>query len=265
MSNESKPVATIPARTIEPSYPSPASYSFEQIQRMAVAFAKSGLFGVKDADQALSLMLMAQATGQHPALIMRDYDVIQGRLAKKAEAMLRDFQLSGGKVEWQELTDLRAAAIFSHPLSPKPISIDWDIPRAEKAGLTGKDGKMYVKYTRAMLRSRCISEGIRSTAPGATSQMYTPEELRQIAPELEEPISITQAVNDATAQVQNAIPEEELDGLIMTLDVKTLPELTTAFGHAYTRAKTAGDAHAMKKLKSVYDDMKGAIEQGQIV
>src|SRR5208282_978637 len=79
------------------------SYSFEQIQRMAVAFAKSGLFGVKDPESALSLMLLAQAEGRHPALIMRDYDVIEGRLAKKSEAMLRDFQASGGRVEWIEL------------------------------------------------------------------------------------------------------------------------------------------------------------------
>ena len=42
------------------SVPSPASYSFDQILRMATAFAKSNLFGVKDADQALSLMLLTR-------------------------------------------------------------------------------------------------------------------------------------------------------------------------------------------------------------
>ena len=111
---------------------------------------------------------------------MRDFDVIPGRLAKKSEAMLRDFQESGGRVEWLELSDVRAKAKFSHPYAPVPITIDWDMERAKKAGLSTKAGDMYSKYGRAMLRSRCISEGVRSTAPGATSQMYTPEEIRNI-------------------------------------------------------------------------------------
>ncbi len=62
-----------------------------EIERMAQAVAKSGLFGVKTPDQALALMLVAQAEGRHPALAARDYDIIQGRPAKKAEAMMRDF------------------------------------------------------------------------------------------------------------------------------------------------------------------------------
>jgi hypothetical protein len=239
----------------------PPSHSFDQLVRMSVSFAKSGLFGVKDADSALSLLLIAQSEGVHPAKIMRDFDVIQGRLAKKSEAMLRDFQASGGTVEWQELTDLRAAAVFTHPLSPKPLLIDWDIPRAEKAGLLKKTDSMYLKYARAMLRSRCISEGVRATAPGATSQMYTPEEIRQIEQETpSDVVSIQQATTSAAEQIKAEIPEEELDALVGTLDVKTMPELVTAFGKAYTFAKSKGDEKAMKKLKSNYDAMKEMIE-----
>ena len=51
-----------------------------------VAGAESG-FG----DEALALMLVSYAEGRHPALAARDYDIIQGRPAKKSEAMLRDF------------------------------------------------------------------------------------------------------------------------------------------------------------------------------
>jgi hypothetical protein len=262
MPNELTRIHDVPQQYIAP----PPQHSFDQLVRMAASFAKSGLFGVKDADSALSLLLIAQSEGLHPAKVMRDFDVIQGRLAKKSEAMLRDFQASGGKVEWQELTDTRAAATFSHPLSPKPLLIDWDIPRAEKAGLLKKTDSMYLKYARAMLRSRCISEGVRATAPGATSQMYTPEEIRQIQEDTPaaEPVSIQEAVTAAVEQVKAEIPEEELDAMIGTLDVKTLPELVTAFGRAYTKCKTVGDEHAMKKLKSNYDAMKEAIESGTI-
>jgi hypothetical protein len=255
-----KTVATIPQRNEVA-----VSHSFDQIRQMANSFAKSGLFGVKDPDQALSLLLYGQALGKHPAIIMRDYNLINNRLAKTAEAMLRDFQASGGRVDWKKYDDEGCVGVFTHPLSPTPITIDWDMNRAKKAGLAGKNGDMYGKYTRAMFRSRVISEGVRTTAPDATENMYTPEEIRTIAAEeVPEPVSITQAVNDAAAQITNAIPEDELDAMVSSLDVKTMAELTPAFGRAYKRAKTAGDEHAMKKLKSNYDSMKEAIESGSI-
>lgn len=145
------------------------------IRQMAEAVAKSGLFGVKTADQAMALMLIAHAEGLHPAIAARDYDIIQGRPAKKSEAMLRSFLSLGGKVEWHELTDEKASATFSHPQGGT-LKIEWDLARAKKAGLEGKDN--YKKWPRQMLRARVISEGVRSIHPGATSGMYTPEEVR---------------------------------------------------------------------------------------
>ena len=231
---------------------------------MATAFAKSGLFGIKDPDSALSLMLIAQAENKHPALIMKDFDLIQGRLAKKSEAMLRDFQNSGGRVEWIELTDNRAAAKFSHPLSPVPITIDWDVERAKKAGLEQKDGSMYKKYTRAMLRSRCISEGVRSTAPQATGQFYTPEEVRAIEQESPEPVSITKAIAEAVAEVAKEMPAEEFEALIATMDVKTRPELATAFNAGWKIIKERGNETQQRAFRASRDEMLSVVESGEI-
>jgi hypothetical protein len=154
---------------------------FGEIERMADAFAKSNLFGFKTKEQALVLMMISQAEGRHPALAARDYDVYQNKPAKKAEAMLRDFQASGGVVKWHELTDERADATFSHPQAPEPLRLDWDMARAKKAGLAGKD--LWGKYTRSMLRSRLVSEGVRAVWPGATSGMYVPEEMAAMTQE----------------------------------------------------------------------------------
>jgi hypothetical protein len=235
--------------------PQPAAFSFEQMQRMAVSIAKSQLFGVKDADQALSLMLIAQAEGKHPALIARDYDIIQGRPAKKAEAMLRDFQASGGKVEWHQLDDVTASATFTHPMAPKPLKIDWDIPRAKRAGLMDKNGGMYSKYPRAMLRSRCISEGIKSTAPAATSGFYTPEEVRDFdnGPA---PVAIQEAVAQAVAT-----PEpNEIEAFLNSMDVTTLDKLEAAFAAAWRSTK---DAKTRQKYKATYDEQKQFLVEAQ--
>lgn len=232
------------------------SFSFEAMQRMAVAIAKSNLFGVKEADQALSLMMIAQAEGKHPALIARDYDIIQGRPAKKSEAILRDFQASGGRVEWHALTDQIADATFSHPLSVKPLRITWDIERAKRAGLMGKPGGMYEKYTRQMLRSRTLSEGCRTVAPSATSGFYTPEEVNQMDAEASKPVDITQAATEAAV----APSLEQIEATIDTMDVATLPALEAAFAAAWRSTK---DAPARARYKGAYDSMKIEIADAQ--
>lgn len=148
----------------------------QDIERMALAVAKSGLFGVRTADEAMALMLIAQAEGQHPAIAARDYHIIQGRPALKADAMLARFQSAGGKVEWKEYTDECVAGLFNHP-SGGSITVRWTISQAQQIGLV-KPGSGWVKYPRAMLRSRCISEGIRAVYPGCVVGTYSVEEVQ---------------------------------------------------------------------------------------
>lgn len=154
-------------------------YPVSDMERMAKAFAASKLFGVQNVEQALALCLVAQAEGRHPASAAQDYHIIQGRPAKKADAMLRDFLSAGGKVEWHTLTDEQADATFSHPAGGS-ARIDWTFKRASTAGIANP---MWKKYPRQMLRSRVVSEGVRTVCPGATSGMYVPEEVQDIVHE----------------------------------------------------------------------------------
>ena len=153
-------------------------YSMNDLEQMARVMSQSRMFGFKNAEEAVSLMLMAQAEGKHPAKAAQEYHVIQGRPALKADAMLARFQSAGGIVEWEQMTDDVVSAYFSHPQScPKPVKVDWTMERAKGAGLTGKDN--WRKYPRQMLKARVISEGVRMTFPGVTVGMYTPEEVMQ--------------------------------------------------------------------------------------
>jgi hypothetical protein len=150
------------------------------VEKMAIAIAKSGLFGVKNPEQAMALMLIAQAEGYHPAIAARDYHVIQGRPTLKADAMLARFQSSGGKVEWKEYSDDLVTGVFSHPQGGS-ISVTWEIAQAKRIGLY-KPGSGWEKYPRAMLRARVISEAIRTVYPGCIAGSYTPEEVSDFAP-----------------------------------------------------------------------------------
>jgi hypothetical protein len=154
------------------------AFNMSDIERVASAIANGGLFGSRDPNAVLTLCLLAHAEGQHPAVVFRDYHIIQGKPAKKADAMLRDFINAGGKVEWHQLDDTKADATFTHPSGS--ARIDWTLERAKKAQLTTA---MWTKYPRQMLRSRVISEGVRTVYPGATSGLYEENEVRDIVAE----------------------------------------------------------------------------------
>ena len=179
----------------------PVAMPLQDMQTLAVAIAKSQLFGIKTADQALVLMAIAQAEGRHPVEAARDYDIISGRPAKKAEAMLRDFILAGGKVQWHSLTDELADATFTHPQTGE-VRIDWDMKRAQTA--FGKKD-MYAKFPRQMLRSRVVSEGVRTLWPLATSGMYEPGEAADIQSEHNGPTIESTATDERTA-INDAVP-----------------------------------------------------------
>lgn len=144
------------------------------MQSMASALAKSGLFGMKNSDQALALMLVAQAEGRHPGTVATDYHVIQGKASLRSDAMLARFQQAGGKVEWHDRTNEKVSATFSHP-SGGTLRIDWDMARAKAAGLGTKDN--WKSYPRQMLSARVISEGVRAVYPAVLGGMYASEEV----------------------------------------------------------------------------------------
>jgi len=149
--------------------------AYSEMEQMATAIAASGLFGMKDKNSVLALMAVAQAEGLHPATAARDFHIIQGRPALKADAMLARFQNAGGKVEWKEYADDRVTGVFSHPNGGN-LAVTWTIEQATKIGLV-KPGSGWQKFPRAMLRSRCISEGIRSVFPGSVTGFYSPDEV----------------------------------------------------------------------------------------
>lgn len=203
---------------------------FNDIERMAKAISSSSLFGVKTVDQAIALMLVAQAEGMHPAIAATHYHVINGRPTLKADAMLSRFQAAGGTVNWTVYTDDVVTGVFSHPQGGS-VSIEWSVAKAQQAGLT--KNPTWRQYPRQMLRARCISEGIRTVYPGVTVGVYTPEEARDFAPEpprmaqMAEPRMIEMVSSDMELEavlraIAAATTVEELREVWR--DIKRLPE-----------------------------------------
>jgi len=160
---------------------------FSEIENMGLVAAKSKLFGFKTPEEAMSIMLLCQAENMHPAVAMRDYHLIQGRPALKADAMLARFQQAGGTVNWKVYTNEEVTGVFSHPAGGS-LEVSWTMAQAKSIGIANKDN--WRNYPRAMLRARCLSEGIRSVYPGCVVGVYTPEEVQDFEPKHSKPVDM---------------------------------------------------------------------------
>ena len=152
--------------------------SLADLQAISRAIAESKLFPQwNTAEKVLTLMLLCKAEGRDPLSAMSRYDYINGRVAKRANAMLEDFVLSGGKVEWLKTDEKEARAKFYPPGGcPLEHAVTWaEIVRAD---LHAKEN--YKKYPAQMLRARLISSALRMCYPTATGQLYVPEELSDL-------------------------------------------------------------------------------------
>lgn len=231
------------------------------IERMALAVAKSNLFGLKTPEQAMALMLVAQAEGLHPASAARDYHIIQGQPALRSDAMLARFQAAGGSVQWIDYTDERVTGIFSHPAGGK-IEITWDMARAKTAGLGGKDN--WRKFPRQMLAARCISEGVKRVYPGVAVGTYTPEEVQDFEPppervihgeRIEPPVAAEPAVDWVTACLSSISAAQTMDDLevvrLRIVDLKNSHKIddagATRLRQSYAAKKTSLEVAAKRK------------------
>lgn len=236
-----------------------AQVSIQTMERAADAMAKSGFYGIKTKEEGLALMLVGQADGIHFAAAVRDYHIIQGRPAMKADAMLARFQKSGGKVEWIKLTDAEVSAKFSHPQGGSAV-ITWDEARVAMADLKNP---MHKKYPRAMKRSRVVSEGVRTVFPGAIGSAYSVEEMQDLAYEetartqVSEPAQLAAPLGKVEGESGTGLTDSEIEDHNQALKTATDEEgLRAAFKTAWKHGTEAKDETAKRFFKTIYEEQK---------
>jgi hypothetical protein len=159
--------------------------AFAAIERLGKMIAGSGMFGVTKPEQAQVMALTCMSDRITLVEFGRRYNIIEGKLSMKSDAMLARYLELGGKCVWLETTAQACRAKWT--FSGNDIEIGFTIDDAVRAGLCGpggsrkkeqaKDGN-WQKYPDAMLRARCISKAIRMIAPQVNAGYYTPEEVQ---------------------------------------------------------------------------------------
>ena len=184
---------------------------------MADSIIRSGFYGFKTKDQVIAVMLVAQAENKHPATVMQEYDIIQGRPALKSQAILARFQLAGGKVQWVENGPKKCIGTFTHEAGGS-ITVEWTIEMAKQAGVY-KEGSAWSKYPEDMLRARVISRAVRSIYPACILGHYSAEEVQDF-----EPRRVEKDITPSRAETVSVIQGDEVVELPAAV-VEDLPKI----------------------------------------
>jgi hypothetical protein len=127
-------------------------------------------------DEVTAVILAGHELGIQPMTSLKSIDVIQGQPALRAHAMRGLLQSKGHEIELVESDDTHCVMRGRRKGGEAWQEVVWDIPRAQRLGLLGKD--QWKKQPKTMLINRATGEICRLVAADVLHGMpYAAEEL----------------------------------------------------------------------------------------
>lgn len=178
--DEQQAVATTPAA--QPPQPTNELMKWVESARQANLVAQSlantsfaGSYRGKP-DEITAAILTGQELGLQPMTALKSIDVIQGQPALRAHAMRAIVQRQGHEIELVESDDVHCIMRGRRKGAETWQQVVWDIPRAQRMGLMGKD--QWKKQPKTMLIARATGELARLIASDALHGLpYAAEEV----------------------------------------------------------------------------------------
>jgi hypothetical protein len=231
---------------------------------MADSIVKSGFYGFKNKEQVMAVMLVAQAENKHPATVVQEYDIIQGKPALKSQAILARFQLSGGSVQWDEVTNKKVKGTFKHPQGGS-LTVEWTIEMAKQAGIY-REGSGWSKYPEDMLRARVISRAVRSIYPACILGHYATEEVMDFDSPMPKHMGVVEDVKQPVEVIEDTGGDYPLilpDGSIYASYENPNDWIVAYAGLAgkVMRSNTINDEQRTEKIAALADANKDVTEK----
>lgn len=151
------------------------SSSIDAIEKVGVAIAKSGMFGVERLEQGFILALQCFTEGLPPMELCKRYHLINGKLSMRTDAMLALYRERGGRVKWIKHDASEACGEWTFEGNTQ--TINYTSGDAILAGLLPAKGGGWAKFPAEMLRARCVSKAVRMLAPEVVTGTHTPDEV----------------------------------------------------------------------------------------
>lgn len=156
--------------------------------QMAGVLAKSGLIpsGLNTAEKVFVALQWGHELGLTPMVAVNNIAVINGKPTLSADIMCAIVKRSPeyGGIEWIEMSNKKAECKISRILpngDKETQTCSFTLEDAERAGLLGKD--VWKKYTKRMLKHRCLSSGLKDMFPDLLAGLYDPEEMESVQSE----------------------------------------------------------------------------------
>lgn len=160
-----------------------APMSWSDIMQMGNELVRTGFLPdqVKTGAQAAAIILAAREMGIPPMKAFRTLYIYKGKIDEYADSQLARFKGKGGRSQFRELTATRAVLWLRHPNGDEHVE-EFTIEDAQKAELTGSNAN-YKKNPKSMLRSRAITNGLKSLGWEDAVGSYDPSEIDTFAHE----------------------------------------------------------------------------------
>jgi hypothetical protein len=181
----------------------PSENEFAALMQMADMLSKSGFMPAKlnTAGKVLAVILTGRELGLPPMLSTRSIKIMEdtGLPIVAADVLLGAFKRAGGKSNFTYLDDKRGILWLRHPNGDE-YTETFTIEDAKRAGLTekkgGPGGNNWIKWPKQMIRSRCITGGLKSLGWEPAAGVYDADEAEEIAASTGRPTTIVATVSE---------------------------------------------------------------------
>jgi hypothetical protein len=149
--------------------------NFGALVRMGDALVSTGFLPahLRTGAQVAAVILTGRELGMEPMRAIRSLSLLKGKVIEAADSQLARFKSAGGRAQWRRLDDQVAELWLRHPNGDEHVEV-FGIEDAQRAGIASE---MYRRFPRAMLRSRCITAGLKSLGWEGGVGTYDPDEL----------------------------------------------------------------------------------------
>lgn len=187
--------------------------SIAELQTIGQLFEQSGMFGCKQQGQGIILAMTCHLQNMTPLEFLENYNLIDGKPSKKADAMLAKLMELGGSFKIIKRTIDEAAIECTYKGNTYTSSFTWKEAQ-EEPYVYEKDGKTFKRNWRTprarqqSLWARVCSDAIRTVCPQANKGTATPEEMQDLIEDIQ-PTTLKNITPEIIPQseIQNVEPE----------------------------------------------------------
>ena len=186
--------------------------TFGDKYKMAGILAKSGLIpaDLNTPEKVCVALEWGHELQLSPMVAVNNISVINGKPTLSADIMAAVVKRSPefGGIKWVQQDDRVAECIITRKTANyiEETHSKFTYDDAVKAGLTNRD--VWKKYTKRMLKHRCLSYGLRDAFPDILAGLYNPEEMESIS---DEPMIQTERNITPAEQYQTTENEQQTE------------------------------------------------------